>query len=188
MKDRLTPDAAKETKQLLTGYTQKVRCHLAVRDFEAASDTAVAAINLYRWEDERLRRDFDLPKKMQGAAPVVELLQSVSEAVGGLRRCNECLRRGSEGGEEAWTLANDAELLLERRAWAATTPLQAELFAARCEAALLRPEAGAHVAADAQAESLAVAEVDAERALALDVGCARAQRCLREVRRSRSGS
>mmetsp|Transcript_22482 Transcript_22482/g.52875 ORF Transcript_22482/g.52875 Transcript_22482/m.52875 type:complete len:745 (-) Transcript_22482:15-2249(-) len=165
-KEEKVSSGAKETKQLLIAYTQKVRCELALRDFLAAQETADRAVKLHRWEEERLEHDFDLPRGLRGAAPLMELLSSVGDAVRSMQAMSSCLGNGR--ANEAWDHATKATRLLEKKDWPATMPLRAELFALRAEATLQR-----------SGGSPADSEADAERALALDAGCARAQAALR---------
>uniref|UniRef100_A0A7S4S2J9 Uncharacterized protein n=1 Tax=Alexandrium monilatum TaxID=311494 RepID=A0A7S4S2J9_9DINO len=164
-KEEKSTDGVRETKQLLMAYTQKVRCELALRDFQAAQETADRAVKLHRWEEERLDHDFDFPRGLRGAAPLMELLASVGDAVRSLQAAGSTL--GSGRATEAWDHTTKAVRLLEKKDWPATMPLRAELFALRAEATLQRSGANP-----------ADSEADAERALALDVGCARAQAAL----------
>jgi len=159
-------DVAKEAKQLLMAYTQKVRCELALRDFKSAQETAHRAVKLHKWEEQRLEQDFQLLHGLRGATPLMELVSSVSDAVHSLHSADAAL--GESRPSEAWDYATKASRLLEKKEWQATMPLRAELFALRAEATLGKPGASA-----------AEAEADAERSLALDVGCARAKAALR---------
>ena len=155
------PDAARESKQLLTAYRQKARCELALRDFPAARATAERAVRLRQWEDERLRTEFGLHQGLLGADDLAETLEAVARAAAALQRADAALAGGR--AEEALDLGSEALLALEKRAWSAALPLRAELHALRAEALRCRED---HEAADAEAE----------RARALDSGCARARR------------
>jgi len=165
-----TADGAKEVKQLITAYTQRVRCHLALRDFQAARDTAVRAAKLQQWEEERLLADFDLMDGLRSTVPLVELLQAVGDAAAGLQAAEVAL--SSNRNTEALDLAAEALRVLEKKDWAASTPLRAELYALRAEVALRTADEAA-------------SEADAERGVALDPGCARAQAILEEARQQR---
>eukprot|EP00406_Dinophysis_acuminata_P005802 CAMPEP_0179240022 /NCGR_PEP_ID=MMETSP0797-20121207/15762_1 /TAXON_ID=47934 /ORGANISM="Dinophysis acuminata, Strain DAEP01" /LENGTH=696 /DNA_ID=CAMNT_0020947363 /DNA_START=27 /DNA_END=2114 /DNA_ORIENTATION=+ len=141
LRDAPPVDGAQESKQLLAAYAQKARCQLALRAFGTARETADRAVKLYRWEDGRLRDSFDLPGGLRSTAPMVELLEAVSTAVGLLEGGDVAAVSGRSA--EAVDLATQALRLLEKRDWAASITLRAELLALRAGAALRGGDRGA---------------------------------------------
>ncbi|CAJ1332628.1 unnamed protein product [Effrenium voratum] len=137
----------KVAEQLLSVHLLQARCFLAQKRFEDAGTVARRALQLHRWEEERLDRDFDLSRALRACAPLLETMQSIAEAADALR----------PGGSV------DAGLrCLDRQPLAAAAPLRAALLAQK--AALSR-------AGGAEAE----AEAAARRALMIDPSCQAAQ-------------
>mmetsp|Transcript_110880 Transcript_110880/g.213709 ORF Transcript_110880/g.213709 Transcript_110880/m.213709 type:complete len:638 (-) Transcript_110880:45-1958(-) len=162
------PTGASETTQLISAYASKIRALLATHDFEAAGETAARAVKLFHWEDERLRSEFDTADGMQSSASLVESLELVGQTTVTLESALAELNKGRF--VEALGLAYKAlERLESKREWPPALPLRAELYSVRATAAL---RMGDHLACEA----------DAELAISLDSGCARARACVREVR------
>lgn len=159
---------AKETRQLIAAYGQKVRSQLAARDFEEARVTSNRAVKLFAFEDERLRQDFDDLNGLQGSVAVVELLRVVAQAIGSLHEANSALN--SHRCDEAQGLASSALKVTEFKDFGALAFLRAELYGVRADASF-------------NLGDMEGGQADAERAVALDGRCSRAKECL-EVARS----
>merc|ERR1711974_60349 len=158
---------AKETRQLLAAYGQKVRSQLAARDFEEARVTSNRAVKLFAFEEERLRQDFDDLIGLQGSVAVVELLRVVAQAVGSLHAANSALN--SHRYDEAQGLASSALEVIESKDFGPLTFLKAELYGMRADASF-------------NTGDMEAGQADAQRAVALDGRCSRAKDCLEVAR------
>lgn len=161
---------AAQARKLLAAYGQKVRSELALGEFSAARQTASHASNLYKMQDARLRSEFNDGYGLRSCAATVELLQRVSNGADAVDKAEAALAAGRPG--DAANLASTALISLEKKEWPPASPLCAELYALRAEAAL-------------RDGNLEAGETLAERAVALRGPCVRAQACLREVQAMR---
>jgi len=163
------PDGAREARQLLLAYAMETRCRLALRDFKFAADAALRAVKVHAWGVARAREALggdDMPLALQGSAALVEQLAAVAEAASRhLAGANAALSACERCAEDAKEAAIEGLRLLERRPWAPAGSLRAELHTALGEAA-------------AAAGDAVACRTEAERAIALDAGAARAQALL----------
>lgn len=159
-----------EAEQLLSAYRQKAEVLFALREVDAARETAGRASKLFRWHEARLEQDFNEFGALSSSASLVQQLQAATAASEALVSAESALRQ--ELHIEATSFATRALAALESSGWPRRAHLCADLYAVRGSTALRRGQ-------------LDDAEADALRALSLDINCRAAQLCMQELRERR---
>lgn len=143
-----------------------IKSQLMLREYQAAHDSVNSAIKAYRWEDTRLREEFNKEDGLSCSAMLIDSFQAIGFAVETMAKVTKALE--DYDPSKATNSVTAAITQLEKKDWPAAAPLLAELFALRADAAL-------------QMENASAGEADAQRAIALDAYCSRAQDVMDEL-------